>query len=229
MLWGKGCAAFLFLLLLIPVFCSQEGIVFASASTREAPASGQFCIPFLPWWPCPSPTPGKSPTPTLTLTPGVSPTATATHVSGNTPTPTPTTTPGSGKPKIVTAPGSFIVQATRIVATNAHLQLFPDPLHPTLFLQTATIDGLKLTRQVGNAMITLSATGTANGTGVAIKTSIFRDIQTALASFANKADLLVLASGGTVKTLVMTNVTLYVDRSMTSNSLSVGGLMVMIG
>ena len=60
--------------------------------------------------------------------------------------------------------------------------------------------------------LVLTSDGMVTATGVAIKTGLFKDISTGLQSFANKADLLVLAVGGTVKRLVMKNVTLKVDR-----------------
>jgi hypothetical protein len=112
------------------------------------------------------------------------------------------------------------MKATRIVATNAHLSLLPDPLHPVLTFTSATITGLTITHY----SVTLSATGIATGTGISIKTSLFQDILTALGSFTDKADLLILATGGTVHTLTMTNVSLQIDRYVDAQSFTVNGL-----
>jgi hypothetical protein len=140
-----------------------------------------------------------------------------------TPTPTPTATP---KPTILTAPNSIVLRASEIIGTNAHLSLLPDPLHPVLTFSSTTMSGLQISRDLGSVTITITASGTAVATGVSIKTSILQDIVTGLSSFANKADLLILAAGGTVPRLVMTNVVLYIDRSLSSASLQAGGLQV---
>lgn len=112
------------------------------------------------------------------------------------------------------------MKATRIVATNARLSLLPDPLHPVLTFTSATITGLTITHY----SFTLSATGLASATGVSIKTSLFQDILTALGSFTDKADLIILATGGTVQTLTMTNVSLQIDRYVDAQSFTVSGL-----
>ena len=92
----------------------------------------------------------------------------------------------------------------------------------------STIYGLQISRSFSGVTITQSASGTTTATGVAIKTSILHDVVTGLSSFANKADLLILAAGGTVHTLVMTNVVLYVDRYLSSGTLVIPGLRVSI-
>lgn len=74
--------------------------------------------------------------------------------------------------------------------------------------------------------LTITASGIVTGSGVAIKTSVFQDLITALGSFANKADLLVLILGGTVPRLVMNNVTLQVDRSITMKSTDLPGFFL---
>jgi len=104
------------------------------------------------------------------------------------------------------------------------LSLLPDPSHPVLTMATVTITGLKIT----HLSLTLVANGTVTGSGAAIKTSLFTEISSALGSFANKADLLILAVGGTVPRLVMNNVSLQVDRYMTMNSSDLSNLMVQI-
>lgn len=78
--------------------------------------------------------------------------------------------------------------------------------------------------KITHLSLTLSVTGTVTGSGVAIKTSIFQEITSALGSFTNKADLLILALGGTVHTLTMTNVTLQIDRYIDAQSLTINGL-----
>ncbi len=247
-LWGKACAICSFLALLLLAFCVGTGVAFASPSTP--PDYGeQFCLP--PIIPChphaltptptldpptatPTPTATKAPTPTPTATAVPSPSATATPTGSPTPTPTvtvtvtPSPTPGSGnqKPTILTAPNSIVMRATEIIGTDAHLSLLPDPLHPVLTFSATTISGLQISRNLGGVTITVSASGTAIATGVAIKTSILQDIVTGLSSFVNKADLLVLAAGGTVHRLVMTNVVLYIDRWLSSASLDAPGLRI---
>jgi hypothetical protein len=206
--------------------------VYASGTPQQvqAPAGGMassFCIPIPLIFPCKSPTPTptptkcipiplihpcKSPTPTETSTPG------ATGTPGQGPSPTPSTTP---TPPQLSLAGSFTLTASEIVGTDAHLNI-TDVLHPVLTFSAVTIQGMRLT----HLSITLSATGTVSGSGVAIKTSVFHDLVTALSSFTDKADLLKLLVGATVKTLVMENVTLQIDRYIQIDSLTVNGLLV---
>ncbi|GCE30236.1 hypothetical protein KDA_57200 [Dictyobacter alpinus] len=126
------------------------------------------------------------------------------------------------------ATGNYTLEATEIIGTNAHLSLFPDPLYPTLTFATATMNGFSLSHPFNGTALLLSSTGTVTTTGVAIKTSLFKDIGTALKSFANKADLLVLATGGTVKQLIMRNVTLTVDRSLNTDVFVATGFQLAI-
>ena len=91
-----------------------------------------------------------------------------------------------------------------------------------LSFASVSIDGMQLT----HLSVTLRATGVVTGSGVAIKTSVFKDLVTALGSFTNKADLLLLLAGLTVKTLTMKHVTLQIDRYISMQSLTVNGLIV---
>lgn len=207
---------------------------YASSVPQQSPqaqsageGSSAFCIPIPIIHPCKSPTPTPtphcivipiihpcaSPTPTLSVTP------TKTPGHAGSPTPTPSGTPG--KTPQLSLSGSFTLTATDIVGTDAHLDI-TDILHPVLSFSSVTIEGMKLT----HLSITLSATGMVSGTGVAIKTSVFKDLVTALSSFTNKADLLLLLAGVTVKTLTMKNVTLQVDRYIQMQTLTVNGLLV---
>lgn len=126
----------------------------------------------------------------------------------------------NGAFKDFAASGDYTLTATQIVGTDAHLSLLPDPIHPTFTFTTTTISGFGLSHPFSGTDVLLSADGPVSATGVAIKTSVFQDIGTALKSFANKADLLVLAAGGTVKNLVMTNVTLIIDSSLMTDTFS---------
>src|SRR5258708_6281248 len=110
------------------------------------------------------------------------------------------------------ASGDYILKATEIIGTDAHMNKFPDPSHPTLTFTATTITGFSLSHSFYGMTLVLTSDGMVTATGVAIKTGLFKDISTGLQSFANKADLVVLAVGGTVKRLVMKNVTLKVDR-----------------
>ncbi len=110
------------------------------------------------------------------------------------------------------ASGDYILKATEIIGTDAHMNKFPDPSHPTLTFTATTITGFSLSHSFYGMTLVLTSDGMVTATGVAIKTGLFKDISTGLQSFANKADLVVLAVGGTVKRLVMKNVTLMVDR-----------------
>ena len=107
--------------------------------------------------------------------------------------------------------GVLTLKATQIIGTNAHLSLLPDPLHPKLTFSVTTLQGFQLRLPSPLITLTLSSPDVVTTTDVVIKTSIFRDLVTALQSFTNKLDLLTLVAGGTVKRLVMTNVTLAVD------------------
>jgi hypothetical protein len=126
---------------------------------------------------------------------------------------------------VLSASGSFTLTATKIVGTNAHLDLLPDLLYPVLTFSSVTIEGLKIT----HLSLTLSAAGTVTGTGAAIKTSLFQELVSALGSFANPADLITLTLGGTVPTLVMNNVSLQVDRYMDLQSGTLPALSVQLG
>jgi hypothetical protein len=116
------------------------------------------------------------------------------------------------------ASGDYTLKATEIIGTDAYMNKFPDPLHPTLTFTATTITGFSLSHPFYGVTLMLTSDGTVMATGVAIKTGLFKDISTALQSFVNKADLLVLAAGGTVKRLVMKNVTLTVDESINADT-----------
>ena len=202
----------------------------ALASSPANPSSA-FCIPIPIIHPCNTPTstpapPPPTPTPSQCIPVPIihpckspTPTATNTPTSGGTGTPTPTGTPG--KPPQLSMNGSFTLTATEIVGTDAHLDA-SDVQHPILTFSSVTIEGLKLT----HLAITLSATGLVSGSGVAIKTSVFKDLMTALHSFTNKADLVLLLAGVTVKRLTMRDVTLQVDRYVLMQTLTISGLIV---
>jgi hypothetical protein len=130
--------------------------------------------------------------------------------------------PGATGPlQHLSASGSFTLSASKIVGTNARLSL-ADPLYPVLSFSVVTIQGMKL----AYSAITLSAAGSVVGSGAAIKTSVFQEFITALGSFTNKADLLILLAGGTVRTLTMTNVSLQVDRYVDMQSITINDLTV---
>lgn len=189
-------------LLLFPAYVTSSPQ--QNMTTSFSRDSSDFCIPIPIIFPCKSPTSRVTPTATRG-TPGVTPTKSATA--------TPTRLPQFA------VNGAFTLTATLIVAHNAHLDT-SDFLHPVLSFSSTTIQGLKIT----SLAITLSASGVVTGSGVAIKTSVFRDLVTALSSFTNKADLLLLLAGVTVKTLTMKNVRLDVDRyiHMQSNTVKIG-------
>ena len=200
--------------------------VYAASSQQQAQASStvglssSFCIPIPIIFPCKSPTPTPTPAkciPIPIIHPCKSPTPTPTPSRPGSPTPTAAAT----KPPQLSLSGSFTLTATEIIGTNAHLDI-TDVLHPVLSFSAVTIEGMKLT----HLSITLSATGSVSGSGVAIKTSVFKDLVTALSSFTDKADLLKLLVGATVKTLVMNHVTLQVDRYIQMQTLTVNGLLV---
>lgn len=163
-----------------------------------------------------TPTPAQTGTATITATPTSTPTV----------TPTPTSTipapPGSTDPiPAMSASGSFTLTASKIVGTNARLDK-TDLGHPILSFSTVSIQDMKL----AYISITLSAAGSVFGSGAAIKTSVFQEFITALGSFTDKADLLILLAGGTVPTLMMTNVTLKVDRYINMQSTTINDLTV---
>lgn len=162
----------------------------------------------------PTPTPVSTFTPTPTPTPVDTPGPHATGTPQVTPTPTPT------KPPIrLAAATSFTIMATQIVGTDAHLSL-ADPAFPVLTFVSVTIQGMK----ISHLSLTFSASGIVTGRGVAIKTSVFREFVSALASFTDQADLLILLAGGTVHTLTMRNVSLQIDRYINMQSITIQGL-----
>lgn len=186
--------------------------VFASASGQPMHEDPSWCIPIPFIVHCPTPTPTSTGTPAAT--PTVGPTGTAS------PTPTGTGTPTPTVPHLSDAT-SFTLQAIQIVGTNVSLNQ-SDFLHPVLIMQTSTIQGLKITR----GRFVISASRIVTSTNSQIKTSLFHQIVTALQSFANKADLLILAAGGTVPRLVLNNVTLQVDRFIDLGTITLPGLHV---
>lgn len=185
---------------------------FASADGQRTPAGPHTCWPIWPLcWPTPTPTPGSTstPTPGPTATPDPRPTG----------TPQATSTP-TRPPIHLAATTSFTMSAVQIVGTNARLNLASDPRHPILTFASVTIQGLRIT----HLSFVLSASGTATGSGVAIKTSVFQELVSALVSFTNKADLLILLAGGTVHTLTMRHVSLQIDRYIDMQALTIQGL-----
>jgi hypothetical protein len=127
----------------------------------------------------------------------------------------------SNSTKKFAASGNYILKATEIIGTDAHMSTLPDPFHPTLTFTATTITGFSLSHPFYGMALLLTSNGTVTATGVAIKTGLFKDLHTALQSFVDKADLLILAAGGTVKRLVMKNVTLIVDRYITADTFAV--------
>lgn len=205
-------------LFLLPVYASSSQQQTQTSSTVGL--SSSFCIPIPIIFPCKSPTPTPTPTkciPIPIIHPCKSPTPTPSRPGSPTPAATGTVT----KPPQLSVSGSFTLTATEIIGTNAHLDI-TDILHPVLTFSAVTIEGMKLT----HLSMTLSATGSVSGSGVAIKTSVFKDLVTALSSFTDKADLLKLLVGATVKTLIMKHVTLQVDRYIQMQTLTVNGLLV---
>lgn len=211
------------------MLCNAIWVTPAFASAPNLQASGGlaplWCFPIIkPCTPTPTATPTNTPTPTATPQPSPtarpspaptnSPTATATPTATSSPTPTPT-------PIHLSASNSFTMAATRIVGTNARLDQ-SDFLHPILTFESATIQGLRIT----SLGLSLSASGTVTSSNVAIKTAVFQQLITALGSFTNKADLLILIAGGTVPTLIMTNVSLQVDRYIRLGTITLPGLRV---
>jgi hypothetical protein len=128
------------------------------------------------------------------------------------------------------ASGDYTLKAVEIVGSNAHLSLRGDPFHPVLTFTAISISGFRLSHAVlGGAVLTISATGLVTGTGVALKTSIFSDLGTAIGSFTNKLDVITLILGGTVRNLVMKNVNLKVDRYMSATTITFNGLQLSVG
>ncbi|HLZ58978.1 MAG TPA: hypothetical protein VKR06_18700, partial [Ktedonosporobacter sp.] len=123
--------------------------------------------------------------------------------------------------------GLFILKATRIDTTNARLQMLPDPLRPIFSFETATLQNLQILAPANNGLtLVSSASGLTFATNVAIKTLTGYEIASALQSFTNKADLLVLALGGTVSHLSMVNVSLPIDTYLKNGTLSIVGLHI---
>jgi hypothetical protein len=123
--------------------------------------------------------------------------------------------------------GPFILKATHIDTTNAQLQTLPDITHPIFKFATATIQGLQILAPGPTGYtLKITASSTSRATNVAIKTAIGYELETALASFDNKADLLILALGGTVPQLSMTNVSLTIDTYLKNGTLTLGHPMI---
>ncbi|HEU5231155.1 MAG TPA: hypothetical protein VFU49_25260 [Ktedonobacteraceae bacterium] len=121
--------------------------------------------------------------------------------------------------------GPFTLQAVEIDGTDAHLKTLPNLLEPILVFSAVTMRGMRLSHAITtNLSLVLSASGNVTGSGVAIQTSVFSDLKTALGSFTDQADLLVLLAGGTVHHIVMKNVNLKVDRSIQASSIFLPGM-----
>lgn len=121
--------------------------------------------------------------------------------------------------------GTFILKATRIDTTNARLQTLPaDPTHAIFLFGSATLQGLQILAPAsGGTTLALTASGSTSATNVAIKTLVGYELATALASFVNKADLVVLSAGGTVSQLSMVNVSLVIDTYLQNGTLTISG------
>jgi hypothetical protein len=120
----------------------------------------------------------------------------------------------------------FTLKASRIEATNAHLSLDPkNLLNNTLSFSSATIQGMSITRSSGGKTLTITASGTVISGTTTIKTSVLNDLST-LGSFQNPGDAVTLVLGGTVRDLVLKNVTLNIDNSMQTKSLTMPGMQL---
>ncbi len=116
--------------------------------------------------------------------------------------------------------GPWIFRATHIDAYSVNLHVLPDLLHPTLTFGSAKMTNVSISHKITNDLsIVLNAPGETTGTKLQIRASVFKDIGTALGSFTNKLDLLVLVFGGTIHHLTMKNVDLEVDRYIKAETL----------
>jgi len=121
--------------------------------------------------------------------------------------------------------GVYTLQAVEIDGTDAHLKILPNLLEPILVFSAVSMQGMRLSHPITvNLSVVITASGNVTGSGVAIKTSVFSDLKTALGSFTNPADLLVLLAGGTVHHIVMKNVNLKVDQFIQTNSILLPGM-----
>lgn len=124
--------------------------------------------------------------------------------------------------------GPYTLQATEIDGENAHLQLLPNALYPTLSFSSATIYGLNLSHpETSTTSLVITSPGPATSTGVAIKTSTFQDLKTALGRIS-PADLLILTLGGTVPHLVLKNVGMKIDVSLTAQYISLPSAQIQV-
>jgi len=121
--------------------------------------------------------------------------------------------------------GVYTLQAVEIDGTDAHLKILPNLLEPILVFSAVSMQGMRLSHPItANLSVVITASGNVTGSGVAIKTSVFSDLKTALGSFTNPADLLVLLAGGTVHHIVMKNVNLKVDQFIQTSSILLPGM-----
>jgi hypothetical protein len=128
------------------------------------------------------------------------------------------TLPGA-KTSLVFLKGGYTLTATEIIGQNAHLMVLPNLLEPVLTFSSSTITGLTISLPMTtNTKATIFAQGTVTASGVAIRTSTLSDLKTSLQSSVNPIDLPVLLFGGTVKTLVMRNVNLKINRYLQAQS-----------
>lgn len=119
----------------------------------------------------------------------------------------------------------FTLKASRIEAHNAHLAL-----GGTLSFDDATIDGMSITSTEGGHTLTTTAGGRVTAGATRVKSSLGNFLAAAryITYPPNGAVALIL---GTVPDLVMEaqgsdDVTLVIDGSMTSQSLSIPGMQV---
>lgn len=120
--------------------------------------------------------------------------------------------PGA-KTRLVFLNGGYTLTATEIIGQNAHLMVLPNVLEPVLTFSSSTINGLSIRLPLtANTQVTITAQGTVTATGVSIRTSTLSDLKTSLQGSVNPVDLPILLFGGTIKTLVMKNVNLKINR-----------------
>ncbi|MCL6632932.1 MAG: hypothetical protein K6T63_09885 [Alicyclobacillus herbarius] len=105
-----------------------------------------------------------------------------------------------------TMQGPFYLDANEVECDNAQLH---NPLSstPELTCTEISITGMTLTYPFtsGHKMV-MQSPGPVTGSDVKIDSPLLTDVTVGLENFTNKADLLVLAAGGTVKHLELKNV-----------------------
>ncbi|WP_304458841.1 hypothetical protein [Alicyclobacillus sendaiensis] len=124
----------------------------------------------------------------------------------------------------------FTLRASEIIAQNAVISI----LGESMSFSSASIQGMSITYSAGGHTFTIAVNGTSSAGATVIKTSLFSTLKDDIGSLFHVqspsvatvlADALIQKP---IPTLVLTNVNLTIDTSMTSQSIQMPGMSLTV-